>query len=87
MTTTDDTSDTDDATDSTGLETQILWNRLQATADEMYDAAERLAYSFSIREGADASTAVMNAAGDAIGLSAQSVPSSRGRSRGRRRSF
>jgi N-methylhydantoinase B/oxoprolinase/acetone carboxylase alpha subunit len=74
MTTTDDTSDTDDATDSTGLETQILWNRLQATADEMYDAAERLAYSFSIREGADASTAVMNAAGDAIGLSAQSVP-------------
>jgi len=55
-------------------ETQVLWNRLQATADEMYDAAERLAYSFSIREGADASTAVMTADGDAIGLSDQSVP-------------
>lgn len=56
------------------LQTQVLWNRLQATADEMYDAAERLAFSMSIREGADASTAVMTAAGDAIGLSAQSVP-------------
>jgi N-methylhydantoinase B len=56
------------------LETQVLWNRLQSTADEMYDAAERLAFSFSIREGADASTAVMTADGDAIGLSAQSVP-------------
>ncbi|MFB1062664.1 hypothetical protein CP556_17375 [Natrinema sp. CBA1119] len=69
-------SETDDTatTDSAGLETQVLWNRLQATADEMYDAAERLAYSFSIREGADASTAVMTADGDAIGLSDQSVP-------------
>jgi len=57
-----------------GLETKVLWNRLQATADEMYDAAERLAFSFSIREGADASTAVMTADGDAIGLSDQSVP-------------
>lgn len=56
------------------LETQVLWNRLQATADEMYDTAERLAFSFSIREAADASTAVMTADGDAIGLSAQSVP-------------
>lgn len=56
------------------LETQVLWNRLQATADEMYDAAERLAFSMSIREGADASTAVMTAEGDAIGLSSQSVP-------------
>jgi N-methylhydantoinase B len=61
-------------TDSIDLETQILWNRLQAAADEMYDAAERLAISFSIREGADASTALMTAEGDAIGLSAQSVP-------------
>lgn len=69
MSTTDD-SDTDTA----GLETQVLWNRLQATADEMYDAAERLAFSFSIREGADASTAVMTTAGDATGLSDQSVP-------------
>ncbi|WP_226482687.1 hydantoinase B/oxoprolinase family protein [Natrinema amylolyticum] len=68
-----ETDDTDTA-DSAGLETQVLWNRLQATADEMYDAAERLAYSFSIREGADASTAVMTADGDAIGLSDQSVP-------------
>ena len=58
----------------TDLETQVLWNRLQATADEMYDATERLAFSFSIREAADASTAVMTADGDAIGLSAQSVP-------------
>ncbi|WP_222912868.1 hypothetical protein [Natrinema sp. SYSU A 869] len=40
-----ETDDTE-TTDSTGLETQVLWNRLQATADEMYDAAERLAYSF-----------------------------------------
>jgi len=61
-------------TESTDFETQVLWNRLQATADEMYDAAERLAFSFSIREGADASTAVMTTEGDAIGLSAQSVP-------------
>lgn len=67
-------SDTQSDTASTDLETQVLWNRLQATADEMYDAAERLAFSFSIREGADASTAVMTAEGDAIGLSAQSVP-------------
>jgi len=64
MSTTDDT----DATESADLETQVLWNRLQATADEMYDAAERLAYSFSIREAADASTAVMTADGNAIGL-------------------
>lgn len=67
-------NDTNSDTASTDLETQVLWNRLQATADEMYDAAERLAFSFSIREGADASTAVMTAEGDAIGLSAQSVP-------------
>lgn len=67
-------SESDSNTASTDLETQVLWNRLQATADEMYDAAERLAFSFSIREGADASTAVMTAEGDAIGLSAQSVP-------------
>jgi len=40
----------------------------------MYDACERLAFSASIREGADASTAIMTAAGDAIGLSSQSVP-------------
>ncbi|WP_254538236.1 hydantoinase B/oxoprolinase family protein [Halomarina litorea] len=65
----DDTTD-----DAVGLETQVLWNRLQATADEMYDAAERLAYSFSIREAADASTAVMTADGHAVGLSNQSVP-------------
>ncbi|THE63965.1 hydantoinase B/oxoprolinase family protein [Salinadaptatus halalkaliphilus] len=65
----------DTATNETDeLETQVLWNRLQSTADEMYDAAERLAFSFSIREGADASTAVMTADGDAIGLSDQSVP-------------
>ena len=70
--TTDDTPTPD--TDSIDLETQVLWNRLQATADEMYDAAERLAYSFSIREAADASTAVMTADGYAIGLSNQSVP-------------
>ena len=67
-------SDTQSDAASTDLATQVLWNRLQATADEMYDAAERLAFSFSIREGADASTAVMTAEGDAIGLSAQSVP-------------
>lgn len=68
----DDTTRTDG--ESMGLDTQVLWNRLQATADEMYDAAERLAYSFSIREAADASTAVMTADGYAIGLSDQSVP-------------
>jgi N-methylhydantoinase B/oxoprolinase/acetone carboxylase alpha subunit len=74
-----DTSDTDptrtDGGDaSTTMETQVLWNRLQATAEEMYDAAERLAFSMSIREGADASTAIMTADGRALGLSQQSVP-------------
>jgi N-methylhydantoinase B/oxoprolinase/acetone carboxylase alpha subunit len=56
------------------LETQVLWNRLQATAEEMNDAAERLAFSVSIREGGDVSTAVMTADGKAVSLSRNSVP-------------
>lgn len=61
-------------TTSDTLETRVLWNRLQAAAEEMYDTAERLAFSLSIREGADASTALMTPDGKAIGLSNQSVP-------------
>lgn len=56
------------------LETQVLWNRLHATADEMYETAQRLAFSLSIRSGGDASSAVMTASGDAIGLSDKSIP-------------
>ena len=58
----------------TELDTQVLWNRLQATAEEMWDTAGRLAFSISIRDWNDTATAVMTPAGDAIGLSGRSVP-------------
>ncbi|GAA0253662.1 hydantoinase B/oxoprolinase family protein [Haladaptatus pallidirubidus] len=58
----------------TELDTQVLWNRLQATAEEMWDTAGRLAFSISIRDWNDTSTAVMTPAGDAVGLSSRSVP-------------
>lgn len=61
-------------TQPTELDTKVLWNRLQATAEEMWDTAGRLAFSISIREWNDASTAVMTADGDAVGLSSRSVP-------------
>jgi N-methylhydantoinase B/oxoprolinase/acetone carboxylase alpha subunit len=56
------------------LETQVLWNRLHATADEMFETAKRLAFSLSIRSGGDASSAVLTPDGDAIGLSNKSIP-------------
>lgn len=58
----------------TELDTKVLWNQLQATAEEMWDTAGRLAFSISIREWNDASTAVMTADGESIGLSSRSVP-------------
>ena len=58
----------------TGLDTKVLWDRLQATAEEMWDTAGRLAFSISISEWNDTSTAVMTADGDSIGLSSRSVP-------------
>jgi N-methylhydantoinase B/oxoprolinase/acetone carboxylase alpha subunit len=57
-----------------GLETEILWSRIQTTAEEMYDTAGRLAFSTSIRDSSDVSTAVLTANGDAIGMSDRSVP-------------
>lgn len=58
----------------TELDTKVLWDRLQATAEEMWDTAGRLAFSISIREWNDTSTAVMTADGDSVGLSSRSVP-------------
>lgn len=58
----------------TELDTKVLWDRLQATAEEMWDTAGRLAFSISIRDWNDTSTAVMTADGDSVGLSSRSVP-------------
>lgn len=58
----------------TELDTKVLWDRLQATAEEMWDTAGRLAFSISIREWNDTSTAVLTADGESIGLSSRSVP-------------
>jgi N-methylhydantoinase B/oxoprolinase/acetone carboxylase alpha subunit len=56
------------------LETQVLWNRLHATADEMFETARRLSFSLSIQSGGDASAAVMTPDGKAIGISDDSIP-------------
>lgn len=61
-------------TQPTELDTKVLWDRLEATAEEMWDTAGRLAFSISIREWNDTSTAVMTAGGDSVGLSNRSVP-------------
>ena len=58
----------------TELDTKVLWDRLQATAEEMWDTAGRLAFSISIRDWNDTSTAVLTADGESIGLSSRSVP-------------
>lgn len=58
----------------TELDTKVLWDRLEATAEEMWDSAGRLAFSISIREWNDTSTAVMTADGASVGLSSRSVP-------------
>lgn len=65
---------TKETTQPTELDTKVLWDRVQATAEEMWDTAGRLAFSISIRDWNDTSTAVLTADGEAIGLSSRSVP-------------
>lgn len=65
---------TKETTQPTELDTKVLWDRVQATAEEMWDTAGRLAFSISIRDWNDTSTAVLTADGETIGLSSRSVP-------------
>jgi N-methylhydantoinase B/oxoprolinase/acetone carboxylase alpha subunit len=61
-------------TNAGGVATNVLWNRLQAATEEMYDVAGRLAFSISIREWNDVATAVMDADARAVWMSKRSVP-------------
>lgn len=52
----------------------VIRNRVQAIAEEMFDSISRLAFSISIQEWSDYSTGVMTKEGKAIGTSRRSVP-------------
>ncbi|HEY4349018.1 MAG TPA: hydantoinase B/oxoprolinase family protein [Gaiellaceae bacterium] len=58
-----------------GITLQILWNRIQAIAQEMGTTLHRTAFSAMVRESHDYSCVVMDAEGRGLGQSEQSIPS------------
>lgn len=56
------------------LETNLIWNRLRTSTEEMYEVASKLAFSSSIRDRADNASSICAASGESIGSSKRSTP-------------
>lgn len=56
------------------LQTNLVWNRLGTTTEEMYEVASKLAFSSSIRDRADNASSICTVDGEVIGSSKRSTP-------------
>lgn len=56
------------------LETNLIWNRLRTSTEEMYEVASKLAFSSSIRDRADNASSICTTGGETIGSSKRSTP-------------